>query len=525
MEIEVISTWLVPEIEVISTPISTSSATTSSNTTTTTTTTTSSTAQTATSTTSHKQNTTRSVISPSTTTIKSSLSVNVIKVWDEIDALFSTEANLARRTTTKHSISSSSNLQTTTDLFWSRPAVGKPLNTSTSSTNHLQTCLKIQLSPLDFQIQNDSVYVPAYGMEFPPGHFWLSGPNVIICQPFSPSEKFSPMMGYVTIACLGLSIICLTFHLAVSCIAPQLQNLSGKNLFSLSLALLCAYTSFLTMFTTNIPTSSCMVLAVFIYYFYLAAFFWMLNIAFDVAWTLKQATRNLSLTSGPQWKRFFIYSLIGWLLPAIIVAIAAVIDVTDSEEISEIFKPGFGKSEIGLCWFSRKSALLIYFVIPVFIIMVLNIFFFISSAFLVWNTTRSSAKITTSGPKINFFLYLRLLVLMGLSWTTGLIAGWLDMEPVWYVFIVLNTLQGLFILVFFTFSKKIATSVKEKLCGESNQVPENARIRGSEDSVLSGRSSSLLGSGASLTGSGARPFKYSATSYDQYKKYDQRYYS
>merc|ERR1712106_327078 len=127
------------------------------------------------------------------------------------------------------------------------------------------------------------------------------------------------MMGYVTTACLGLSIMSLTFHLVISCIAPQLQNLSGKNLFSLSLALIGAYTTFLAnMFIREISAFSCMVLAVTMYYFFLAALFWMLNIAFEVARTLKQATKDLRLTTGPKWGKYAIYSFVGWLFPAFV---------------------------------------------------------------------------------------------------------------------------------------------------------------------------------------------------------------
>ena len=44
---------------------------------------------------------------------------------------------------------------------------------------------------------------------------------------------------------------------------------------------------------------------------------------------------------------------------------------------------------------------------------------------------------------------------MGLTWITGLAAGFVDLEPVWYVFVGLNTLQGLFIFVAFTCNKKV----------------------------------------------------------------------
>merc|ERR1711974_398581 len=194
-------------------------------------------------------------------------------------------------------------------------------------------------------------------------------------------------------------------------------------------------------------------------------------------------------------------------------------------------RPGFNESDSGLCWSSHKFSLIIFFFIPFAVIMFLNLVFFLMSAYFVWETTRSSAKITTSGPKSNFYLYARLSTLMGLTWVSGVVAAVLDVEFVWYIFLVLNTLQGLFILVFFSCSKKVMSSVKERLFPDSQEdtlstwqwsgsacmTKDQLEGRESQDS---GRSSSSY-----LSHSGARPFKYSATSYDQYHKYDQRYYS
>ena len=52
-----------------------------------------------------------------------------------------------------------------------------------------------------------------------------------------------------------------------------------------------------------------------------------------------------------------------------------------------------------------------------------NIFLFLFSAYIVYDTTKSGAKMTSCGPKTNFHLYLRLAVIMGLTWVTGLAAG------------------------------------------------------------------------------------------------------
>ena len=44
----------------------------------------------------------------------------------------------------------------------------------------------------------------------------------------------------------------------------------------------------------------------------------------------------------------------------------------------------------------------------------------------------------------------RLAVITGLSWLLGLVAGWADFRPLWHIFVVFNTLQGVFIFCSFT---------------------------------------------------------------------------
>ena len=422
------------------------------------------------------------------------------------------------------------------------PTINQPNNSS--RLEDLKTCNKIEVPAEEFELQeNFAIYVSSYNRTYHAQEFWLDeGGTAVVCQPtfdvveFEP--KFSPIMGYVTCACLGVSLVCLVVHVTVSIIAPELHNLSGKNLLSLSLALIGFYSTFmLNMFIVEISPVSCLILAVAMYYFILAAFSWMFIIGFDVARTVKLASTQLRLSTGAQWGKFLVFCFAGWVMPACIVATATVIDVMKFDEIPEKMRPGFGeigkgKSDVGLCWFSQKFSLIIFFFVPFAVIMFLNLVFFLMSAYFVWETTKSSAKITTSGPKSNFYLYARLSTLMGLTWITGVLAAVLDVEFVWYIFLVLNTLQGLFILVFFSCSKKVMSSVKERLFPDSQEdtlstwqwtggpkYKDPLDMRDSQDSTLSGRSSSYL------THSNSRPFKYSATSYDQYHKYDQRYYN
>ena len=532
------------EGEAPETTTTTTSTTTTSTTTTTTTTTTSTTTSTTTTTTTTENpkkeslpivfptEETFSINKPITSTTETTTTSTTTTTTTAITATSKT----TRKATTKTSTEA---LLRPTAV----PVINQPKPNMSSSVRDLKTCTKVELSPGDFQVQDNTLFVSDYNKTFLPEEFYIGDVGTaIVCQPQGTEgdnigHKFDTIMGYVTCACLGVSLVCLCVHLMVTIIAPELHNLSGKNLFSLSLALIGFYSTFmLNMFIIEISELSCLILAVAMFYFILAAFTWMFLIGLDVARTLKLASTQLRLTSGPQWGKFSLYSLCGWLLPGLVVAVTTVIDVMKFPEIPDNLRPGFSESSIGMCWFSRKDALIIYFIAPFVLIMCLNIIFFMMSGYFVWDTSRSTAKITTSGPKTNFFLYSKLATLMGLSWITGVIAGALDIDYIWYVFLVLNTLQGLFILVFFSCSKKVISSVKERLFPDSQEDtlstwqwsgggstgPKTKDSLEARESHESGRSSSSY---LSHSGAGARPFKYSATSYDQYHKYDQRYYS
>jgi uncharacterized membrane protein AbrB (regulator of aidB expression) len=72
--------------------------------------------------------------------------------------------------------------------------------------------------------------------------------------------------------------------------------------------------------------------------------------------------------------------------------------------------------------------------------MVLNLVFFVSSAFMICRTTVSSSIKSTSTHR-DYKLFLRLAILMGLTWIAGFIADYLNLNAVWYIFVALNAFQ------------------------------------------------------------------------------------
>ena len=181
--------------------------------------------------------------------------------------------------------------------------------------------------------EKHSVYVEKYDKHYEEGDFSMKGDTLVICvtQDFDDynlvQAKFGPQMGYVTFVCLGISIICLSLHIIASFLTSELQNLSGKNLLSLSIGLLGGYVTFVAaQFSQNMAnTSYCKILATGMYFSFMASFTWMMIISFDVARTLKLATTQLRLQAGSQWRKFALYSTLGWGLPLAFTTVVTVI--------------------------------------------------------------------------------------------------------------------------------------------------------------------------------------------------------
>ncbi|OQR72960.1 hypothetical protein BIW11_10047 [Tropilaelaps mercedesae] len=318
-------------------------------------------------------------------------------------------------------------------------------------------------------LSNESIFVEKYNATYKKDNYLPTRSGAYICLhavnvTSNELAKFSVYMGYISAIGLGVSIACLILHLAVFFLLPEMRNLSGKNLACLSMSLLIAYISFIAgqVDDSVSGTSSCRAIALVTYSAFLAAFFWMNSMAFDVWRTLRLATRELRVTTGPQWKRFIFYSIYSWGMTAFIVGLSVVLE-HDSDVLPPEYRPAFGKYS---CWFGHRKALLIFFVAPTGCIMLLNALFFLLTALMIISSSSASASIVkdpSSSARTNYRLYSRLAIMLGLVWSTGFLAGYFDSDVLWYIFIVLNTLQGLFIFIAFSCTKKVMWYCKERL--------------------------------------------------------------
>ncbi|RWS28938.1 uncharacterized protein B4U80_04823 [Leptotrombidium deliense] len=184
--------------------------------------------------------------------------------------------------------------------------------------------------------------------------------------------------------------------------------------------------------------------------------------AFDVWRTLKVATSELRVVSGKQKVRFLVYILHTICITSMIVACAVISD-SSSTPIPKEYQPGFGMHN--KCWFNRRKSLIVFFAAPIGVVLFLNLLFFVLTARLISNSPPLySMRLANSQQrqKRNFKLYIRLSLLMGLSWISSFIATFVDHVFLWYIFVLLNSLQGLFIFICFSCNAKVYTFIKSR---------------------------------------------------------------
>ncbi|XP_068220865.1 adhesion G protein-coupled receptor E3-like [Palaemon carinicauda] len=316
--------------------------------------------------------------------------------------------------------------------------------------------------------ENGTVEVEKYKRTYEANEYELSEGGILVCIIQMETEKFSRVMGWVTLGGLGLSCVCLMLHLIAFLVVPELRNLSGKNLSSLCLVLLGAFSTFILSTFGEPGGRECFILAISMYYFFLSSFCWVNIMAFDVWRTLSLATTELRVSAGGQCCKFMVYAVYGWLFPAAAVIGVLLLDIMKPEFLPAEYYPAFGEY---WCWFGHRKALLVFFAAPLMTIMVLNIMLFILSARIIANTMESTAKMTSCAPyQSQFKLYMRLALLMGLTWISGIVAGYLQVEAIWYIFVLLNTLQGVFIFLAFTCTRKVWHTVS---CGCFKRLRKN----------------------------------------------------
>ena len=316
------------------------------------------------------------------------------------------------------------------------------------------------------------------------------------------NEKFSNIHEILTIIGIALSLIGLVCLLFIYALFPTLRNLPGKNLICLCLSFMSVY---LTMIASVLimkafgdvnsnsvgnetlskdPTLRTQYdwvfysIAVFLHYAFLCTFSWTSIIAFDICRTFLVNSYYSACKDKEEQSRIFLLHLVAGfgIIPVIPVVLALVVDLCFN---SSDFAPRYGGigQAFRIAWFANRLGLLVFYIVPVAMMYVVNLVFFILTVVSILKTDANTASTITAkassssikfqkspnGMRTRVFLFLKLLVLMGLSWVLAFMASMIDQNWIYILNTVVNAFQGFFIAVTFIFNKKVLGLVRPKL--------------------------------------------------------------
>ena len=321
---------------------------------------------------------------------------------------------------------------------------------------------------------NGSLYRNASREYIPPGWYDLRNRTAWICADDPITERNATKttntdgnlaLNIFTMIGLSLSIFSLAVFLLTYSLFAELRTLPGVNLMNLSVSLLLLHSLWLAVDQARVPLL-CTFIAASIHFLALASFTWMSTIAFNT-WYVFSRSHPLRLRGKSLKRKILKYMAIGWVPPLIFVLICATLDKTQALHI------GYGAGAV--CFIKNQRAGLCLLGVPVAISVVFNAVFFLKTFLIIRRTREQTRSVASqSRNRVNFKLYARLAVLMGFTWVFGFLAHLFSYYNLLYPFVVLNTLQGVYIAVAYLLKSRVKELYGQLFHSQIGQAPDTA---------------------------------------------------
>ncbi|KAJ8304631.1 hypothetical protein KUTeg_018214 [Tegillarca granosa] len=233
-----------------------------------------------------------------------------------------------------------------------------------------------------------------------------------------------------------VSLVCLLVTFFTYCVFPVLR--SGAR----------AKQHLMFLISTNpksVP-SFCKAVGVISHFFWLCMFFCMNVCSFHMFHVFAGSlTTGSSKTKTGNMKVVFRYILYSYGCPMIIVILNILITffVTGLQNI------GYGNNK---CFITSLTSYIVTMLVPVIVLCILNIYFFVVTGYKIKNTPRVQCN---QSDRHNFIVYVKLFTLTGISWIFQIIDSFLPLSAFSFIVTIFNGFQGLFVFLSYICNKRV----------------------------------------------------------------------
>jgi len=210
------------------------------------------------------------------------------------------------------------------------------------------------------------------------------------------------------------------------------------------------------------------------------------------------------------------YCLYAFGVTLLLTGVLFVVDHTTF--IPEEYRPRMG---VKRCWmYDSRLIEAIYTYTPISIILIINIALYSITAFRIYQVQKETSAIRNGesqkhskidADKDRFFLYLRLFIVMGVTWSMESVSFIFENEFVFYVSDILNCLQGFIIFILFVWKPKVKKLIVRryrsirKLPPTTSQMHSAGSMRTETSRISSGVHSGVHPSGKDVKGQSKKP--------------------
>ncbi|XP_029038608.1 probable G-protein coupled receptor Mth-like 1 [Osmia bicornis bicornis] len=225
---------------------------------------------------------------------------------------------------------------------------------------------------------------------------------------------------------------------------------------------------------------SCKALAIMAHFFFLAAFFWLNTMCFNIWWTFRDL-RPASLEKGQETLRLRVYGCYAWGGPLLVAGLAALLDHLPSQPQYTFLRPRFGEKQ---CWFYGDMEILAYFFGPIGVLLAVNLLFFAATAReLTCGLWKGEFVKSTTERAALGRVCMKLVVVMGVTWVADVVS-WAVGGPqyIWYFTDMINAFQGVLIFAVVGCQPQVRAALK-RICNRNPRT--NAERQGNGLSTTS----------------------------------------
>lgn len=341
-------------------------------------------------------------------------------------------------------------------------------NTSASSKysyniNNLLVCKQIKLEPDEYVPSEDysSIYVKSVENRYNLNEFVNeNNGGVRICAEsykrkkkvyFPSDQKRNIKVGLmvVTYICTILSLLCLLATILIYSFFPVLRTVPGKNTMCYAFSLFLAQLFFIIQaYITN--EIACAWIGGFTHYFWLTVFTCTNTCCFHMFRLFVRNALNHGDVSADR-KLFIKYCMASFLLPLLPVALNILLAHTNIKSIQF----GYGGSK---CFLLGHKALIIMFILPIFLQIIFNIVMFS----ITFHYIRNTPKVQSTQDRHDFTIFMKLFLMTGVSWLFMIVDGFFNVSPFTFLATIVNGAQGVIIFVSFICNKRVFKLLKDK---------------------------------------------------------------